>query len=85
MERILLILLQNKVKQNVLQSRVQCPFNELGELRYLTYPINVKSLDIWLLAAYYQFEMNNNPFKARKMFLKALKINSDKRVIELSV
>ncbi len=25
-------------------------------------------LDLWLLAIYYEFEINNNPFKARDLF-----------------
>jgi hypothetical protein len=32
------------------------------------------------LAAYYHFEMNNNPFKARKTLLKALKVNPNNKV-----
>lgn len=42
--------------------------------------MNWNSLDIWLLAVYYQVEMNNNPFKARKIFLKGLKMNPERRV-----
>jgi U3 small nucleolar RNA-associated protein 6 len=42
--------------------------------------MNWHSLDIWLLAVYYQVEMNNNPFRARKIFLKAIKMNPERRV-----
>jgi len=36
---------------------------------------NPYSLDLWLLAAYYESEVNANPFKGRKIFYKALKLN----------
>jgi hypothetical protein len=42
--------------------------------------MNWDSLDIWLLAVYYQVEMNNNPFRARKIFLKGIKMNPQRRV-----
>jgi len=41
--------------------------------------INWESLDIWLLAIYYHFEINKDPFKARKTFLKALKTNNKRK------
>jgi len=30
------------------------------------------------MAIYYEYETNNNPFKARKIFYKLLKVNSNK-------
>lgn len=33
------------------------------------------------MAAYYEFEVNRNPFKARKVFYKALKVNAKETVI----
>jgi hypothetical protein len=51
-------------------------WNSLGN-----YCIHILILkDLWLLAVYYHFEMNNNPFRARKTFLKGLKMNSTNRV-----
>lgn len=37
-----------------------------------THPNN---LQFWLIGIYYEFEIERNPFKARKIFFKALKIN----------
>lgn len=36
---------------------------------------NPNSLELWLLGVYFEFEILHNPFKARRIFLKALKIN----------
>lgn len=33
---------------------------------------NPYSIELWLMAIYYEFESNKNPFKARKIFYKAL-------------
>jgi hypothetical protein len=30
-------------------------------------------MDLWLIACYYEFNVGKNPFKARKIFYKALK------------
>lgn len=36
---------------------------------------NDKNLDLWLLAVYYEFEVNRSPFKARTIFHTALQVN----------
>jgi Tfp pilus assembly protein PilF len=36
---------------------------------------NPFSLELWLAGAYYEFEVIKNPWKARKIFHKALKLN----------
>lgn len=36
---------------------------------------NPSNLELWLLAVYYELEVLHSPFKARRMFLKGLKIN----------
>lgn len=37
---------------------------------------NSSSLVIWLIAIYYELEFNSNPFKARQLFIKAIKMNT---------
>jgi hypothetical protein len=36
---------------------------------------NLGNSNIWQLAAHFEEEVNNNPFKARKVFFRALRIN----------
>jgi U3 small nucleolar RNA-associated protein 6 len=36
---------------------------------------NPFSLELWLSGVYYEFEVNKNPWKARKVYHKALKVN----------
>lgn len=36
---------------------------------------NPFSLDLWLSGVFYEFEVNKNPWKARKVFHKAIKVN----------
>lgn len=36
---------------------------------------NPFSLELWLSGVYYEFEVNKNPWKARKVFHKAIKVN----------
>ena len=36
---------------------------------------NANNLKFWLLGVYYEFDVQKNPFKARKLFFKALKLN----------
>lgn len=38
---------------------------------------NPFKIDLWLSAVYYQFEIEKNPFSARKMMFKALKFNKN--------
>lgn len=33
-------------------------------------------MQIWLVAIYFEFELNSNPFRARQLFMKALKLNT---------
>ncbi len=40
-------------------------------------------LDLWLLAVYYEFEVNRSPFKARTIFHTALQVNGKDMVIDL--
>jgi len=35
-------------------------------------------LELWLLIIFFELEQMRNPFKARKLFLKAIKINKHK-------
>lgn len=37
---------------------------------------NSNNLELWKIGIYYEFEINNNPFKARQLFLKGIKSNS---------
>jgi hypothetical protein len=37
---------------------------------------NGTSVEIWLVAIYFEFELNSNPFRARQLFMKALKLNT---------
>ena len=39
---------------------------------------NPANLSFWLIGVYYEFEIMRNPFKARKLFFKALRINGSK-------
>lgn len=36
---------------------------------------NARSIKLWLVGIYYEFEVNRNPFKSRQQFLRALKLN----------
>ena len=43
--------------------------------------MNPYELDLWLMAAYYEFDVLKNPFNARKIFYKALKVLLNNKVL----
>jgi hypothetical protein len=38
---------------------------------------NATDMDLWEICIYYEFEIRQNPFKSRKMFMKCLRLNND--------
>jgi hypothetical protein len=47
--------------------------------------MNPYELDLWLLAAYYEFDVLKNPFNARKIFYKALKVLKNNKVLSYGI
>jgi hypothetical protein len=43
--------------------------------------MNPYELDLWLMASYYEFDVLKNPFNARKIFYKALKVLQNNKQI----